>query len=91
MRRLLLGDVIAAARALLVLPADQRKGLLDAMIHQADAAHRFFKRYSRPHPKWGNGSLMARANLLPQVAEPFASNIDYLQAIQLVIGGIISR
>jgi hypothetical protein len=89
MRTILLGDIIAAARALLAAPSDNRIGLLDTMIQQANAAHHFHKRLSRPHPNWGNGSLMARANLEPQMSEPFASDIDYLQTLQLVIAAII--
>lgn len=91
MRTILHGDIIAAARALLAVPLDARVGLLETMIRQADAAHHFHKRLAKPHPVWGNGSLMARANFEPQIAEPFASDIDYLQTLQLVIAAIICR
>jgi hypothetical protein len=89
MRTILLGDIIAAARALLAVLPDDRIGLLDTMIQQANAAHHFHKHLSKPHPVWGNGSLMARANLEPQLPEPFASDIDYLQTLQLVIAAVI--
>ncbi len=91
MRTLLLGDIIAAARALLALPAENRPSLLEAMIRQADAAHRFHKRRSRQHPEWGNGSLMARANIETQVAEPMASDCEYLRVLCLVLEGVISH
>jgi hypothetical protein len=89
MRTILIGDIIAAARALLAAPPDNRIGLLDTIIQQANAAHHFHKHLSKPHPVWGNGSLMARANLEPQMPEPFASDTDYLQTLQLVIAAII--
>ncbi len=91
MRTTLLGDVIAAARVLMNVQPDLWIGLLDAMIQQADAAHNYHKRLSKPHPLWGNGSLMARANAEPQMAEPFVSDLKYLAALQLVIGAIIAR
>jgi hypothetical protein len=30
-------------------------------LHEAHAAHHFMRRFGVPHPRWGNGSLMARA------------------------------
>lgn len=91
MRTILLGDISAAARALLYVPVQSRLCLLHTMIQQADAAHDYHKRLRRPHPLWGNGSLMARANVEPQAKEPFASNIAYLDALQIVISALISR
>jgi hypothetical protein len=91
MRTLLLGDIIAAARALMAVPADCRGGLLETMFQQANAAHHYHKRLLKPHPCWGNGSLMARANAEAQVAEPFWSDLDSLGALQMVIGAIVAR
>jgi hypothetical protein len=91
MRMLLLGDIVAAARALMAVPIDCRGSLLETMFQQANAAHDYHKRLFKPHPCWGNGSLMARANAEPQVAEPFWSDLDYLGALQMVIGAIIVR
>lgn len=86
-----MGDIIASARALMVLPAKEQAGCLDLLLVQAHAAHLFHKRKMTPHPQWGNGSLMARANIEPQVAEPFTSDVAYLQALQRVIGALILR
>ena len=91
MRTILLGDVISTARALLNVRCDLRVDLLDTIIQQADAAHLYHKRLSRPHPLWGNGSLMARANAEPQIKEPFASDTEYLEVLRMVIGAIIAR
>ena len=91
MRTILLGDITAAVRALLSVPQTSRSGLLTAMIKQADAAHDYHKRFRKPHPFWGNGSLMARANTEPQAAERFASDVDYLSVLQMVIAAIIVR
>lgn len=86
-----MGDIIAAARAILMLPAAEQGCFLHLMLGQAHAAHLFHKHKKRPHPKWGNGSLMARVNAEPQVPEPFASDLAYLQALQKVIGALILR
>lgn len=91
MRTLLLGDIIAAARALMFVESAGRAALLDLMLKEADAAYRFHKRLLKPHPKWGNGSLMARANIEPQVDEPLVSNYDYLRTLHLVTGNLASR
>lgn len=91
MRTVLMGDIIAAARVILQAPSVCRKGLLNDMIRQTDAAHHFQKRLGKPHPTWGNGSLLARANCELQVREPYLSDIAYLHALQMVIGALISR
>lgn len=61
MRTCLIGDLIEAAHAIARLPADQRAAFAQSLVTQADAAHRYAKRFARAHPVWGNGSLMARA------------------------------
>lgn len=90
MRVLLLGDLIAAARALLCVPRSQRKPLIRLMLQQAEAAHEYQNKCSLPHPAWGNGSLMACANTMPQVVEPYASEMQYLQSLHLVIAEVIA-
>ncbi len=91
MRSVLLGDIVALARVLLVVPQGDRRELAQRTIAEAHIAHRIFKRFKRPHVHWGNGSLMARANALPQEREPFSSDPDYLSALREVIGALIER
>lgn len=91
MRAVLMGDIIATARALLAVRPEDRAGVLAVIFCEAHAAHHFYKRKGRPHPEWGNGSLMARANLCVQQAEPFAGQAEYLDALHLVISGLRRR
>lgn len=91
MRTILIGDVVAAARAMLAIKPDARAALMESLMTEAHAAHLYYKCKNRPHPIWGNGSLMARANLCPQVAEPFWENADYLKALNSVIVGLTER
>lgn len=56
MRRLQIGDLLAGAGYLVAHPAAGA----DAILAEAHAAHRYFRRFQSPHPTWGNGSLMSR-------------------------------
>ncbi len=91
MRAVLMGDIIATARALLVVQPEDRARVLARIFCEAHAAHHFYKRKGRPHPEWGNGSLMARANMSVQQAEPFAGQAEYLDALHQVISGLRRR
>lgn len=88
MRRCLIGDILAAAS---VLPAaDLRQMQISGarLIAQADAAHRFAKRFGRPHPVWGNGSLMARAMAEPLVQAANFSCPTYLRAFNAIAAAL---
>ena len=85
MRRCLPGDLLAAAALVAAAMPDQRLGLIRQILDQADAAHRYTKRFGRPHPIWGNGSLMARARAFSAGAanhgsEAFLSSLAALAA-----------
>jgi hypothetical protein len=60
MRQILIGDVLAAAEALSQVQHEDRANTITRLIEEAHAAHSYHKRLGRPHPCWGNGSLMAR-------------------------------
>jgi predicted nicotinamide N-methyase len=60
MRRVLIGDLLAAADLLARLPAPQRRARIDRLLDEAHAAHRYMRRFGRPHPRWGCGGLLAR-------------------------------
>lgn len=68
MRRVLLGDIMAAAVYVAGAPDGRRYARAQALIAQADAAHRYAKRFGRPHPIWGLGTLQALA--LAQTPSP---------------------
>ena len=61
MRACLLDDLLAGAARLAMVPHPERPGLARRLLHEAHAAHHFMRRFGVPHPRWGNGSLMARA------------------------------
>lgn len=87
MRQVLLGDIIAAARALLEIPPSDRAAAIKTMLYLAHSADKFRKRTGRPHKQWGNGSLMA-AVPKPKFHEPYLSSVNYLCALQLVLAAL---
>lgn len=89
MRQILHGDIIAAARSLLRVPLPERAAAVSAMLYQAHSADKVMKRTGRPHKKWGNGSLLSAAGPLPKRAEPFAGDVDYLCAMQIILAALI--
>jgi hypothetical protein len=87
MRPVMIGDLLAAARALMPVPPPDRKLVWDQMISQTIAADKFRKRLGRNHPTWGDGSLMARA-LLDRAARHAISDTrtpDFRACLQTVI------
>lgn len=90
MRAITQGDVSAATRAVLNLPADVRSAAVRAMLEKAHAADRFRKRCGRAHPVWGNGSLMGIAlSVRNRMGEPRLSDLGHLEAMATVIDAIL--
>lgn len=86
MRPVLIGDVIAVARVLFVLPDGDWTPCVDRLIWQAKIADRYRRRLGRPHPAWGNGSLLAAASLEVRAEdEPFLSDLRWLRALSCVL------
>lgn len=93
MRRVLIGDVVAAAQLLAAADAPQRAALAQALIAQADAAHRYMKRYGRAHPKWGIGTLEARARgqlPAPQIGFDLG-DARILDALAILAAALLAR
>lgn len=66
MRPIGLGDLTAAAGALAAVPHGRRAALMAILLAEAETADRFRRRHGRPHPAFGNGTLMAAALARPQ-------------------------
>ncbi|MFC2967851.1 DUF7742 family protein [Acidimangrovimonas pyrenivorans] len=91
MRQVLPGDLVAAALVLRALPEAERDGALRRLLEEADLADRYRKRLGRPHPDYGNGSLMAAALRHRPGGEPFLSDPAYLDALGRVIAALRAR
>ena len=93
MRRVLMGDLVAAAQVLAAADRHERSVRAKGLIAEADAAHRYMKRYGRAHPQWGIGTLEARAR------RPFAAPLPafdlgdarILDALAVLAAALLSR
>lgn len=81
MRRILSTDLIAAASVLAAAPMANRAALAHDILAQSHAAHAYFKRFGRPHPHWGDGSLLTRALACDHRAPPNLSDAGFLAAL----------
>jgi hypothetical protein len=93
MRRVLLGDVMAAAQYVAAMPDCAQASAAAALIARTDAAHRYAKRFGRAHPIWGFGNLQALALLEKPVGAPSFDLGDarILQAIGVVSAALLAR
>jgi hypothetical protein len=78
MRRILSGDLIAAAAVLAAAPIASRAELARQILAQTHAAHAYFKRFGRPHALWGDGSLLTRALAFDHRTPPNLSDAAFL-------------
>ncbi len=91
MRRVLHGDVVAAARALLATSPAQRADLMTRMLAEAEAADAHRQRTGRAHPVWGTGSLMSAALSRPCAREPYLDDPDYAACLLQVFEALVAR
>lgn len=91
MRPVLHGDVVAVARVLRRVPPDRRAATCRELIAQAGWADAYRRALGRPHPAWGDGSLMAAAARFDQAREPFLSDPDYLHCLWVVTRTLLHR
>lgn len=91
MRRVLYGDVTAAARALLAVPAKARRPLLTRLFAEAEAADAHRLDTGRAHPLFGTGSLMSAALAHPVAREPFLDDPRYAACMAEVFEALVVR
>lgn len=91
MRRVLYGDVRAAARALLAVPSDARGPLLARLFAEAEAADAYRLETGRAHPSFGTGSLMSAALAHDVAREPYLEDPTYAACMAEVFEGLVAR
>lgn len=89
MRPILHGDVVAAARVLLLWPQHERRAIIEQMLEQASIADLHYKRLKRGHPVWGNGSLMAVAMTRKMAPEPYLDDPSYCQCFVIIFKELV--
>ena len=80
--------ITALARALLSVAPDHRSVACNLVVSQAPAADCYRKRFNRPHPDWGNGSLLAAVRSNPLLNEPNLANAQYCHCLELVFAAL---
>lgn len=85
MRRVMHGDVMSAARALLTVPEAGRERFCAKLIERADMADRYCRQTGHVHQMWGNGSLMAAARTCSLPPEPSLEDDIYCSCIEMVL------
>ncbi len=91
MRRVLYGDVRAAARAMLAVPQDARGPLLVRLFAEADCADAHRLATGHAHPVFGTGSLMSAALAHAVMREPYLDDPAYAGCMAEVFAALAAR
>lgn len=84
MRRVGIGDLVYAARAVQDAPAGARHARCRALVWRAHAADKYVKRLRKLHPEWGDGSLRGAVAAGGVVPPPLAG-MDLCHALAVVL------
>lgn len=90
MRPLHLADIETAARVLMRVAPDARGEVMSELIARTNKADRFRQTHGRPHPKWGQGTLLSCAAREPMAPRPPLLDADALHAYATVIEGLLT-
>lgn len=91
MRPVQLADIEVAARVLMAVGARQRVGIAAQLIERAALADQVRLATGKAHPLFGSGTLMSAATSLPSSPRPAFLGPDELQAIAIVINGLLAN
>ncbi len=91
MRRVLLGDLLAGAACIAQVPPAAQIKFAQRLICEADAAHRYVKRFGRAHLAWGMGDLQSRARAHLPLAAQNLSEAPSLQALAVLAQALAQR
>ena len=89
MRRILYGDIVAAASVLQCVEPDVRGRMLEMLLYRAHCADKFRKRFGQWCAGLGDGTLAATCEGLPRATGGFFSDPDYADSMRLVFEGIL--
>jgi hypothetical protein len=89
MRPLMHGDVVAAARVIFAIPGPLRKAELARLLFRTERADVFRMETGRPHPFWGDGSLMSAALINAPPPEPRLDDLDFCSCLAMVFEAIV--
>ena len=91
MRPVGLGDLAAAAGALMAAPERRRAALMQTMLLEAERADAFRAASGRLHPGLGNGTLMAAALAHPRAARAGPDDKAWLGCLAQAVAAVIAH
>lgn len=91
MRPLLPGDIDAATARLLTLPEEGWPMAASRLLAEAELAEEWHRTHGRPHPVFGNGSLMAAARRGGSARHPCRLSPPVIRAMLVLLSSIKSR
>lgn len=83
-----LGDLTAAARVLRARPRRQWAWVAGRMLAEAAAGAWHLSRVGRPHPRYGDGSLMAAALRRRPAPAPVLAEARFRDALRAVLAAL---
>lgn len=89
MRRILYGDIVAAASVLRLVEPDARSRVLDLLFYRAHCADKFRKRFGRWYAGLGDGTLAASCRGMPRATDGFFCDPDYADSMRQVFEGVL--
>ncbi|MEM1064622.1 MAG: hypothetical protein AAGJ74_03895 [Pseudomonadota bacterium] len=88
MRRVTVGDSLAAARVLTVVPLRHQGWVILRLFCEAARADAHRRKTGRCHPVWGDGTLMTAALRRQPPPEPPLENAAFRAALIAVLGHV---
>lgn len=91
MRSPVASEVILFARVLMTHPRRKRRGLAKAMLAEVELAGQLVNDTGQAHPRFGDGSLMARCHRASPAREPMADDTEFLQALVIACNTLLAH
>lgn len=91
MRTVLISDIRALAAVLLAVPEAARQTLCRRVVGQAEWSDRYMRRCGRPHPDWGNGTLLDAAARFEQVRGKGFEDSGYCACFEIALAQLRKR
>ena len=82
-------DLLLLARVLQLLPPEARPKAAEGILAEVDEAADHLRHQGRLHPRFGDGSLMARCHQLAPGPEPVVFDRDFLHCVVVACAALI--
>ena len=73
-------EILLLARLLFIIPSVQQRAFADRLLEEVEVAANHLRHFGQCHPRFGDGSLMARCLALSPPPEPTGDDPAFLVA-----------